>query len=140
VQDDGGWSVVPEHDTAAPHGTLARAWVQAPAPLQVPVLPQTPLAAHWPAGAAVPAAIAVHVPVPLTLHTLQVPQLVLPAASWQQTPSTQAPLMHWLPAVQAVPGGFSAQLRLGAVPWQVFGDRQCESIAQFVRQVSPPQT
>ena len=51
----------------------------------------------------------------------------------------QLPLMHSLPAVQAAAFGFSAQLRLGAVPWQVYGEKQCESIAQVVRQVSPPQ-
>jgi len=42
--------------------------------------------------------------------------------------------------VHAVPFGFSAQLRLGGDPWQVKGDRQCESIAQVFRQVSVAQT
>jgi len=68
-----------------------------------------------------------------------VPQLVLPAGNPQQMPSTQLPLMHWLPAVHAIPFGFSAQLRFGGDPWQVNGDTQCESIAQVVRQLEPVQ-
>ncbi len=52
----------------------------------------------------------------------------------QQTPLTQLPLMHWLAAVHAVPLALSAQLRLGAVPWQVNGAKQWESIEQLVRQ------
>ena len=45
------------------------------------------------------------------LQVWQVAQAALP----QQTPSTQLPLMHWLPAVHARPFALSAQL-LGAVP------------------------
>ena len=121
-------------DTGAPHETLAAACVQPLAPLQVPVLPQGGLAVHWPAGAAVPAASGVQVPGDVPLQVWHVPQLGLP----QQTLFTQLPLMHWLPAVHAVPGGLSAQLRLGGVPRQVFGARQCESIEQVLRQVVPP--
>ena len=51
----------------------------------------------------------------------------------------QLPLMHSLPAVQARLFGFSAQLRLGGEPWQVYGDRHCTSIEHVVRHVSPPQ-
>ena len=80
-----------------------------------------------------PAARFVHVPGVVPLQVWQVPQLVLPPAR-QQTPLTQLPLMHWLAAVHAMPGGLSAQLRLGAVPWQVNGAKQWESIAQLVRQ------
>ena len=65
---------------------------------------------------------------------------MLPAGNPQQTPLTQLPLMHSFAAVQAIPFGFSAQLRLDADPWQVYGARQCESIEQLVRQVVPPQT
>ena len=122
------------HDAPAPQAVPAVPCVQALAPLQVPVLPQGGLAVHWPAGAAVPAASGVQVPGDVPLQVWHVPQLGLP----QQTLFTQLPLMHWLPAVHAVPGGLSAQLRLGGVPRQVFGARQCESIEQVLRQVVPP--
>ena len=134
-QVDAGWYVVPVHDTARPHDTDAAACVQPLAPLQVPVLPQGGLAAHWPAGAAVPAASGVQVPGVPPLQVWQVPQAGLP----QQTPLTQLPLMHWFPAVQTRPFALSAQFRLGGDPWQVKGDRQCESIEQVVRQTAPPQ-
>ena len=117
-----------------PHETVAAACWQAPAPLHRPVLPHGGFAVHWPVGAAVPSARFVQVPGVVPLQVLQVPQLVLPAASEQQTPLTQLPLMHWFAAVQAWPGGLSAQLRLGGVPWQVNGAEQCESIEQLVRQ------
>jgi hypothetical protein len=64
-----------------------------------------------------------------------VPHAALP----QQTPLMQLPLMHWLPAVQTDPFALRAQLRLGAVPWQVNGARQCESIEQVLRHVSVAQ-
>jgi hypothetical protein len=89
--------------------------VQALAPLQVPVLPHGGLAVHCPVGAGVPAASGVHVPGDVPAHVWHVPQDGLP----QQTLFTQLPLMHWLPAVHAAPGGLSAQLRFGAAPWQV---------------------
>ena len=38
------------------------------------------------------------------------------------------------------PGGLSAQLRLGGVPWQVNGEKQWESIEQLVRQPEVSQT
>ena len=72
------------------------------------------------------------------LQVWQVPQEVLPAGRPQQTVLTQLPLIHSVPPPQAVPLGLSAQLRLGGVPWQVNGDRHCESIEQVVRQVVPP--
>ena len=127
------------HETGRPHATVAAPFVQAPL-VQVPVLPHGALAVHWPVGAAVPAARFVHVPGVVPLQVLQVPQLVLPAASEQQTPLTQLPLMHWLAAVHATPGGLSAQLRLGGVPWQVNGAKQWESIEQLVRQPVVSQT
>jgi hypothetical protein len=83
----------------------------------------------------VPAASGVQVPGEVPLQVWQVPHALLP----QQTPFTQLPLMHSLPAPQTAPFGFSAQLRLGGVPWQVNGAWQCESIEQLVRQVVPPQ-
>jgi len=98
------------------------------------VLPHGGAAAHWPAGAAVPAAMLAHVPtLPARLHAWHVPQLGLP----QQTPLTQLPLMHWLTAVHCTPFGFSVQLRLGAVPWQVYGATQSVSAVQVVRQAAP---
>jgi hypothetical protein len=109
--------------------------VQPLAPLQVPVLPHGGLAVHCPAGAGVPAASGVHVPGAVPAQVSHVPQVAVP----QQTPLTQLPLMHWFAAVQARPFGLSAQLRLGAVPWQVNGATQCESIEQLLRQASPPQ-
>jgi hypothetical protein len=57
----------------------------------------------------------VHVPGAVPLQVWHVPHAGLP----QQTPFTQLPLMHSLPAVHAVPGGFSAQLRFGGEPWHV---------------------
>ena len=39
--------------------------------------------------------------------------------------------------MQTRPFGFNAQLRLGAVPWQVNGARQSLSAAQLVRQAAP---
>src|SRR5215510_5933402 len=106
----------PLHDAARPHDTVAAASWQPPAPLQAPVFPHGGAAGHWPAGAALPAGMFAHVPrLPATLQASHVPQLALP----QHTPFTQLPLMHWLAAVHARPFGFSVQLRLGAVPWQV---------------------
>jgi hypothetical protein len=134
-QNDADCSVVPVHDTARPQETVVAPCVQPLAPLHVPVLPHGAAAAHCPVGAAVPAASAVQVPGVVPLHVWQVPQAVLP----QQTPLTQLPLMHWFPAVHARPAALRAQLRLGAVPWQVNGATQCESIAQLLRQASPVQ-
>jgi hypothetical protein len=58
----------------------------------------------------------------------------------QQTPSTQLPLMHWVPPVQARPLAFSAQLRVLPEPWQVKGATQSLSVPQLTRQTPPPQT
>jgi hypothetical protein len=135
VQNDCGWNVVPVQETAAPQVTVVAACVQPLAPLQKPVFPQGGLAVHWPVGAGVPAASGVQVPGVVPLQVWQVPQAGLP----QQTLLTQLPLMHWLPAVHAEPLGLSAQFRFGGDPWQVYGARQCESIAQVLRQTSPPQ-
>jgi hypothetical protein len=101
--------------TGEPQAVLDDPCWQALAPLQVPVLPQGGAATHWPVGAGVPAARAVHVPGVVPLQVWQVPHVGVP----QQTPLTQLPLMHWLPAVHTVPLGFSAQLRFGGEPWQV---------------------
>jgi hypothetical protein len=37
----------------------------------------------------------------------------------QQNPSTQLPVMHWLPEAQVSPFALSAQLRDAPAPWQV---------------------
>jgi hypothetical protein len=75
-----------------------------------------------------------HVPrLPARLHASHVPQAALP----QHTPLTQLPLMHWLPAVHAMPFGFSVQLRFGAVPWHVNGGTQLLSAVQLVPHTAP---
>jgi hypothetical protein len=133
-QNDAGWNVVPVHDTDRPHDMVVDACWQPPAPLHAPVFPHGGAEAHCPVGAAVPAAMFAHIPrLPAMLHAWQVGQVALP----QQTPLTQLPLMHWLPAVHTRPFGFSAQLRLGAVPWQVYGARQSPSAVQLVRHAAP---
>jgi hypothetical protein len=130
---------------AAPTGQLALAQLvpsayfwQPPAPSHLPFVPH--VAAPWSlqnvAGADVPAATGAHAPVPETLHAWQAGQLGLP----QQTPSTQLPLMHWVPAAQARPLALSAQLRVAPAPWQVKGATQSASVAQVVLQAFAPQT
>ena len=128
---------MPLHDAGSPQDIDVGPWVQPLAPLQVPVLPQGGAAAHCPAGAGEPEGRLVQVPaLPATLQAWQVPQLGLP----QQTLLTQAPLMHWLPAVQVRPFALRAQLRFGAVPWQVNGAMQSPSTLQVVLQAFVPQT
>ena len=48
--------------------------------------------------------------------------------------------MHWLAAVHAMPFGFSAQLRFGAVPWHVNGGTQLLSAVQLVPHAAPLHT
>ena len=77
------------------------------------------------------------VPLPFRLHAWQAGQLELP----QQTPSTQLPVLHWLPAVQATPLAFSVQLLVVPLPWQVLGARQSASEVQGeLLQAFVPQT
>ena len=97
-QKGAAWKVPPVHD-GEPQDVDGRPCVQPLEPLQVPVLPQGKLAGHWPAGAVVPAASGVQVPGVVPLQVWQVPQAALP----QQTPLTQAPLVHWFAPPQAVP-------------------------------------
>ena len=87
---------------------------QPPAPSHFPFVLHVvgPRSVQNDAGAGVPGATGAHAPVPETLHAWQAGQLGLP----QQTPSTQLPLMHWLPDAQARPLALSAQL---PAPWQV---------------------
>jgi hypothetical protein len=95
---------------------LAYCW-QPPAPSQRPLAPQlaAPSSAQKAAGAGVPAARGAQAPLPVMLQAWQAGQSAEP----QQTPSTQLPLMHWPPAVQARPFFFSAQLLAPVAPWQV---------------------
>ena len=70
---------------------------QWPLPSQAPLLPQLPLATHPPCGSMLPAGTGWQEPAfPERLHTWQLPQLPLE----QQTPSTQLPLSHSVPAAQ----------------------------------------
>jgi hypothetical protein len=86
-------------------------------PSQLPFVPhdEAPMVGQNDEGAAVPAATGVQAPVPERLQAWQGAQ----AAEPQQTPSTQLPLMHCPPVVQARPFGLNAQLIAPAVPWQV---------------------
>jgi hypothetical protein len=110
---------------------------QPPAPSHLPFVPQLawPSSAQKADGAAVPAATGAHVPLPLMLQAWQAGQSDEP----QHTPSTQLPLMHWLPAVHARPFFFSAQL-LVVVPWQVKGATQSASPVHTTLQAPAPQT
>jgi hypothetical protein len=111
---------------------------QPPAPSHLPFVPQfeAPWSVQKLEGAAVPAATGAHAPVPETLHAWQAGQLGLP----QQTPSTQLPLMHWVPEAHASPLALSAQLRVAPPPWHVKGATQSASVAQVVLHAFAPQT
>src|SRR5215468_10910387 len=99
-QNEGGWWVVPLHDSASPHDVEVERCSHAPA-TQRPVLPQTPFAAQL-GGSAVPFGTLAQVPLPLTLHDWQAGQLEVV----QQTASVQLPLPHSLAAVHAAPFAF----------------------------------
>jgi hypothetical protein len=92
--------VAPAGQLAAEHDVPFAYFWQPPAPSHLPFVPQ--LAAPWSAqklaGAVVPAATGVQAPVPAA-HAWQAGQLPLP----QHTPSTQLPLLHWLPAAHVAP-------------------------------------
>jgi hypothetical protein len=121
------------------HTVLSAYFWQPPAPLHLSFVPQ--LEAPWSvqndAGAAVPAPRGVQAPG--LLATLQAWQAGHDAEP-QQTPSTQLPLMHWLPAVQVTPLALSAQLRVVPEPWQVNGATQSVSAVQVSRHMPEPQT
>jgi hypothetical protein len=86
-----------------PHWTVLDASWQVPAPSHAPVLPHGGLAAQRAWGSAAPDPTFAHVPtLPAMLQALQVRQLALE----QQTPSTQLPVMHSVPAMQLAPGPF----------------------------------
>lgn len=94
-----GVSVEPLH-IALPQLVPSAPLRQAPLPSQVPSGPQGGVAAaQAPWGSTFPAGSGRHDPVPLRLQTWHMPQL----AAEQQTPSTQLPLPHSLPAAQSWP-------------------------------------
>jgi hypothetical protein len=108
-------------------------------PSQAPLKPQGGAGVQPPCGSAAPAGTDVQAPaLPLTLHDAQSPQLT----DEQQTPSTQLPLSHSLPAPQIWPRRFfphepalqnippaqsasTAQAARHAVPLQVYGRQDC---------------
>src|SRR5579863_6484961 len=92
---------------AVPQLVPTAVYAQWPLPSQVPLFPQLPLAAQPPCGSIAPPATGVQEPaLPETLQAWQVGQLGLP----QQTPSTQLPLAHSLPAAQIWPGRLRPQV------------------------------
>jgi hypothetical protein len=133
MQDDAGVNDDPLH-TAAAH--IAVELRQAPAPSQVLVLPQGAVVLAAQPVSVEPAAFGAQLPWPFTLHAWQAGQLLLP----QQTPSTQLPLMHMPPAVQASPFVLRAQLLVLPDPWQVNGARQSASTAHEDLQAFVPHT
>ena len=107
----------------------------APAPSQLLVLPH-PLPVAPQRVSVAPGAMPQQVPGwPPMLQAWQAGQLGLP----QQVPSTQLPLMHWLPAVQVSPLAFSAQFAVVPLPWQVFGETHSLSPPQLLLQAPVPQ-
>jgi len=103
---------------------------QAPEPSQVPLNPQGGLATQPPCGSIAPAGIGLQLPAPpATLQALQVVQLV----DEQQTPSTQLPLSHSLPAAQSWPRRLSPHMP----PLQTLPDAQSPLPAQAALHVVP---
>jgi hypothetical protein len=131
-QKDAGVNVEPEQ-VAAAH--IAAELAQAPAPSQTLVLPQTVEPPPQPASV-VPLDLGAQLPAPFRLHAWHAGQLELP----QQTPSTQLPLMHWVPPVQAIPFAFRLQLFALPEPWQVKGAKQSASVVHDDLQAFVPQT
>jgi hypothetical protein len=108
-----------------------------PVPSQTLVTPQAALLLAPQRVSVVLPALGWQVPLPSTLQALHAVQLAL----LQQTPSTQLPLLHWLPAVQASPGPLRLQLFVPPTPgWQVLGAWQSSSVVQDVRQAFAAQT
>ena len=113
-QVDGGWWVVPLHDSARPHDVDAGCCWQAPETHR-PVLPHGGLGVQF-GGSAVRLGTLVHVPAaPLTLHDWQAGQLDVV----QQTLSVQLPVAHSFVAPQAAPFAFLATQLPGVVVFPV---------------------
>jgi hypothetical protein len=103
---------------------------QAPLPSQVPSFPHGGLvAAQAPCGSVLPAGTDWQEPVPPRLQTWQVPQLAVE----QQTPSTQFPLPHSVPAAQIWP----RRLRPQAPALQTFPGEQSALLAQTATHAVP---
>jgi hypothetical protein len=103
---------------------------QAPLPSQVPSGPQGGLVAvQAPCGSVFPAGTGWQEPVPPRLQTWHVPQL----AAEQQTPSTQLPLPHSVPAAQSWPRRLSPH----APALQTFPDEQSALLVQTATQAVP---
>jgi hypothetical protein len=103
---------------------------QAPVPSQVPSNPHVVLVAvQAPWGSVLPLGTGWQEPVPLRLQTAHMPQLAVE----QQTPSTQLPLPHSLPAEQSWPRRLSPQ----APALQTFPGEQSALVAQTETQAVP---
>jgi hypothetical protein len=104
----------PPGHVAVEQGVRSGYFWQLPPPSHLPVVPhdEVPWSVQNEAGAGVPAATGEQLPLPERLQAWQGRQLIEP----QQTPSTQLPLMHWLPVVQVSPFFLRAQLMEPGVP------------------------
>ena len=87
------------------------------------------MAVQAPCGSVLPAGTGWQEPVPPRLQTWQVPQLAVE----QQTPSTQLPLPHSVPAAQIWPRRLSPQ----APALQTFPDEQSALLAQTATHAVP---
>ena len=126
-----GVDVDPLHD-AVPQIVPAGIGWHAPLPSQVPLNPQGGAGVQPPCGSIAPAGTGLQAPaLPVTLHDAQDAQL----ADEQQTPSTQLPLAHSVPAAQTCPRRFKPQEPL----LQTVPVTQSASLEQAARQVVPLQ-
>jgi hypothetical protein len=92
---------VPPEQLAARHDVVVDATAQEPPLAHSPVLPQG--GALPQRASAMPARSVAQVPSPAPVLAFEQPMQVPVQALLQQTPSTQAPLAHWLAPVQAPP-------------------------------------
>lgn len=83
-----------------------------------------------------PAAIGEQLPIPLRLHALQAAHIEVP----QQTLSTQKPLMHSLPIMQAAPLALSTGGGAQVFAWHVLPLTQSASVVHAVLHELGPQT
>ena len=115
---------------ALPQLVPSVAFRQLPEPSQVPSCPHGGLfAVQAPCGSVLPAGTGWQEPVPPRLQTWQAPQLAVE----QQTPSTQLPLPHSVPAAQSCP----RRLRPQAPALQTFPDEQSALLAQTATHAVP---
>lgn len=127
-QAPGGLAVDPEQ-LAVPQLVPSATLRQPPLPSQVPSNPHGGvIAVQAPWGSVLPAGTGWQEPPP-RLQTWHMPQLAVE----QQTPSTQLPLAHSVPAVQSWPGRLSPQ----APALQTFPGEQSALVAQTATQAVP---